>query len=110
MDLHRPTDPTAHRAPVLVVGVGSELRSDDAAGRHVATEVAAELTAGTAAPAPARRHRDDVEVRSVHQLTPDPSLRARVRLCRSAGGRETRLSLRPQHVVAVETVEVPVSW
>jgi hydrogenase maturation protease len=47
------------RAPVLVVGVGSELRSDDAAGRRVA-----ELLAG-AHPV------EQVEIHSVHQLTPE---------------------------------------
>jgi hydrogenase maturation protease len=45
-------------APVLIVGVGSELRSDDAAGRRVV-----EVVAGRALPG--------VEVRSVHQLTPE---------------------------------------
>jgi hydrogenase maturation protease len=43
---------------MLVLGVGSELRSDDAAGRHVAEAV---RLAGL----------DDVEVASVHQLTPE---------------------------------------
>lgn len=47
------------RPPVLIVGVGSELRSDDAAGRRVA-----ELLVGQQPP-------DDVEVRVVHQLTPE---------------------------------------
>jgi hydrogenase maturation protease len=47
------------RAPVLVVGVGSELRSDDAAGRRVAEAVATELPV------------EQVEVCSVHQLTPE---------------------------------------
>jgi Ni,Fe-hydrogenase maturation factor len=47
----------AERAPVLVLGVGGELRSDDAAGRHVAAAVSA------AAPA-------DVEVALAHQLAP----------------------------------------
>ena len=46
---------------VLVLGVGSELRSDDAAGRRVAEAIA------EVAPA-------DVEVRSVHQLTPELAL------------------------------------
>ncbi len=46
---------------MLVLGVGSELRSDDAAGRHVADAVGrAELA--------------DVEVVSVHQLTPELAL------------------------------------
>jgi hydrogenase maturation protease len=43
---------------VLVIGVGSELRTDDAAGRRVAAVLAA-------------REITDVEVRSVHQLTPE---------------------------------------
>jgi hydrogenase maturation protease len=47
------------RAPVLVVGVGSELRSDDAAGRRVAELVAGEHPA------------EQVEVHSVHQLAPE---------------------------------------
>lgn len=46
------------RAPVLVVGVGSELRTDDAAGRRVVEVVAALGLHG-------------VEVRSAHQLTPE---------------------------------------
>lgn len=46
---------------VLVLGVGSELRSDDAAGRRVAAAIA------EVAPS-------DVEVRSVHQLTPELAL------------------------------------
>jgi hydrogenase maturation protease len=46
---------------MLVLGVGSELRSDDAAGRHVADAVA-------------RAGFDDVEVVSVHQLTPELAL------------------------------------
>lgn len=46
------------RAPVLVLGVGSELRSDDAAGRHVAAAVSA------AGP-------PDIEVAVVHQLAPE---------------------------------------
>jgi hydrogenase maturation protease len=46
------------RPPLLVVGTGSELRCDDAVGRHVAAEVAA---CGVA----------DVEVLGVHQLTPE---------------------------------------
>jgi hydrogenase maturation protease len=46
------------RPPVLVVGVGSDLRSDDAAGRWVAEIVA-------------RAELPGVEVRSVHQLTPE---------------------------------------
>jgi hydrogenase maturation protease len=43
---------------VLVIGVGSELRSDDAAGRRVAEAVGERALSG-------------VEVRSVHQLTPE---------------------------------------
>jgi hydrogenase maturation protease len=50
--------PTPVPAPVLVVGVGSELRGDDAAGRSVADAVGRRGLAG-------------VEVRSVHQLTPE---------------------------------------
>lgn len=50
---------TPVRRPVLVVGVGSELRSDDAAGRRVAEHIA------TTVPP------DAVEIRSVHQLTPE---------------------------------------
>jgi hydrogenase maturation protease len=45
-------------APVLVLGVGSELRGDDAAGRAVADRVASLGLEG-------------VETRSVHQLTPE---------------------------------------
>lgn len=45
-------------APILVVGVGSELRRDDAVGRRVADAVA-----GLGLP--------DVEVRSIHQLVPE---------------------------------------
>jgi hydrogenase maturation protease len=45
-------------APVLVLGIGSELRSDDAAGRHVAERIG-------------RLARPGVETRSVHQLTPE---------------------------------------
>lgn len=52
-------DPTPGRAPVLVVGVGSPLRSDDGAGRRVA-----EALAG-------RRAAEELEVRTVHQLTPE---------------------------------------
>lgn len=44
---------------MLVIGVGSELRRDDAAGRRVV-----DLLHG-------RLPRDRVEVRSVHQLTPE---------------------------------------
>jgi hydrogenase maturation protease len=47
------------RAPVLVVGAGSELRSDDAAGRRVV-----ELLGGESPSA-------HVEVLSVHQLVPE---------------------------------------
>jgi hydrogenase maturation protease len=43
---------------VLVVGIGSELRRDDAAGRHVADTIARVAPPG-------------VETRSVHQLTPE---------------------------------------
>jgi hydrogenase maturation protease len=50
---------TAARPPVLVVGVGSELRSDDAVGRRIADRLATRLPP------------DEVEVRSVHQLTPE---------------------------------------
>ena len=53
------THPTTGRAPVLVVGVGSELRSDDAVGRRVAESIAE------------RRPPERLEVRSVHQLTPE---------------------------------------
>lgn len=52
-------DPMPGRAPVLVVGVGSPLRSDDGAGRRVAESLAG------------RRSAADVEVRIVHQLTPE---------------------------------------
>jgi hydrogenase maturation protease len=53
------TDPrTPARAPILVVGVGSELRSDDAAGRRVADAIMA-------------LDPPDVAVLSVHQLTPE---------------------------------------
>jgi hydrogenase maturation protease len=47
------------RPPVLIVGVGSELRSDDAAGRRVAERILGQHPAGGA------------EVRVVHQLTPE---------------------------------------
>ena len=47
------------RSPVLIVGVGSELRSDDAAGRRVAERLAG------------RHPPDAVEIRVVHQLTPE---------------------------------------
>jgi hydrogenase maturation protease len=59
-----PADPervpahAAGTAPVLVVGVGSELRRDDAAGRRVAERIAEAGPAG-------------VETRSLHQLTPE---------------------------------------
>lgn len=43
---------------MLVIGVGSLLRTDDAVGRVVADRLAA-------------LHLDDVEVASVHQLTPE---------------------------------------
>lgn len=47
------------RPPVLIVGVGSELRSDDAAGRRVAELLVARHPPGA------------VEVRVAHQLTPE---------------------------------------
>lgn len=47
---------------MLVIGVGSLLRTDDAVGRVVADRVAAEVEAGRLS---------DVEVMSVHQLTPE---------------------------------------
>ncbi len=47
------------RSPVLIVGVGSELRSDDAAGRRVAELLVDRHPPGA------------VEVRVVHQLTPE---------------------------------------
>jgi hydrogenase maturation protease len=53
--------------PVLVIGVGSELRTDDAVGRRVVDQVAA-------------RRLDGVETRSLHQLTPE--------LSADLGGRE----------------------
>jgi hydrogenase maturation protease len=61
------TSPSARAAdggtsPVLVLGVGSELRSDDAVGRHVAARVAAALDDAT---------RPDVEVTVAHQLVPE---------------------------------------
>lgn len=43
---------------MLVIGYGNDLRTDDAAGRHVATAIAADAP-------------DHVEVRSVVQLTPE---------------------------------------
>jgi hydrogenase maturation protease len=60
------TERRRRRPPVLVVGVGSELRSDDAAGRRVA-----EAVDGLGL--------DGVETRSVHQLTPElaPDLEGR---------------------------------
>lgn len=55
---HADPDDRDARAPVLVVGVGSELRRDDAAGRRVAEAIAElELPA--------------VQCLSVHQLTPE---------------------------------------
>jgi hydrogenase maturation protease len=48
----------AGRPPVLVVGVGSELRCDDAVGRHVVARIADRGLAG-------------VEVLGVHQLAPE---------------------------------------
>jgi hydrogenase maturation protease len=45
-------------APVLVIGVGSLLRTDDAVGREVADRLEAMAL-------------DDVEVLSLHQLTPE---------------------------------------
>jgi hydrogenase maturation protease len=51
------TDPTPGR-PVLVIGYGSELRRDDAAGRHAAEQVATRGLAG-------------VRVLSVTQLAPE---------------------------------------
>jgi hydrogenase maturation protease len=53
------TQPTTRRPPLLVVGVGSELRSDDAVGRRVAESIGE------------RRSSEQLEVRSVHQLTPE---------------------------------------
>jgi hydrogenase maturation protease len=50
------------RPPVLVLGIGSELRSDDAVGRHVVARVDAALEGD------ARR---DVEVSVAHQLVPE---------------------------------------
>jgi hydrogenase maturation protease len=50
---------TTGRPPVLVIGVGSELRSDDAVGRRVVESVGR------------RRPPEQLEVRSVHQLTPE---------------------------------------
>jgi hydrogenase maturation protease len=58
-----PSTPARDRAAgdrprLLVVGIGSELRCDDAIGRHVAAHVAARAAL-------------DVEVLGVHQLTPE---------------------------------------
>lgn len=50
--------PAGPRPPILVLGVGSSLRSDDAAGRCVVEAVAARRLPG-------------VECRLVHQLTPE---------------------------------------
>ena len=50
--------PAGGRPALLVLGTGSELRRDDALGRHVAAQVAADGVA-------------EVEVLSVHQLTPE---------------------------------------
>ncbi len=50
--------PDRSRAPVLVIGVGSELRRDDAAGRRVAERVSA-------------RELPDVEAMSLMQLMPE---------------------------------------
>ncbi len=54
-------DQAGRPPPVLVIGVGSELRRDDAVGRHVAARVEAVGLPG-------------VEVRQVHQLTPELAL------------------------------------
>lgn len=58
---HVHPDDRGDRAPALVVGVGSELRRDDAAGRRVAEAVAAMELSGVAC-------------LSVHQLTPELAL------------------------------------
>lgn len=52
----------AARPPILVIGVGSELRRDDAAGRRTIELLPAALGPDLAT---------DVELRSVHQLTPE---------------------------------------
>jgi hydrogenase maturation protease len=49
---------TAAKNSVLLIGYGNDLRGDDAAGRVVAAQFA-------------QRADGDIEVRSVHQLTPD---------------------------------------
>ena len=54
------TEP-ADRAPILVIGYGNDLRSDDGAGRWVADRIDAMGLAG-------------VEARSIMQLTPEVSL------------------------------------
>jgi hydrogenase maturation protease len=51
--------PTTGRPPLLVVGVGSELRSDDAVGRRVVEAIVE------------RRPSERLEVCSVHQLAPE---------------------------------------
>ncbi len=51
----------ASRAPILVIGYGNDLRSDDGAGRRVADQIDALDLPG-------------VEVRSIMQLTPEVSL------------------------------------
>jgi hydrogenase maturation protease len=55
-------DEGARTPPVLVLGIGSELRSDDAVGRHVAARVEAALDDAA---------RPDVEVIVAHQLVPE---------------------------------------
>lgn len=57
-DPHPDPDDRDARAPVLVLGVGSDLRRDDAAGRRVAEAIAALELPG-------------VQARSVHQLAPE---------------------------------------
>ena len=56
---------TVSRAPVLVVGVGSPLRSDDAAGRNVAQQLIAADDGSGGGPGPG------TEVLVVHQLAPE---------------------------------------
>lgn len=86
-------DPMPGRAPVLVVGVGSPLRSDDGARRRVAESLVG------------RRPADELEVRIEHQLTPE--------LADAMTGRELVVvvdaSVEVVEVVVAEVMAVPVT-
>jgi hydrogenase maturation protease len=77
---------------VLVVGVGSELRRDDGAGRHVAETIARVAPAG-------------VESRSVHQLAPELAVELvgrRLVLIVDAAVDVTEVTVRSVELVAAE--------